>query len=160
MKRDKRISDPDQLYSLIDGRDVCDAHFYGRWLCLAAQAEGHWRELMSDKRFSKRIMRLTCAFIPDFGIGSTAILSALLRDGAPCAVNLWDETGEEFVMLAGMGFFREKSGHYRLEIPSVLTRKTVKAAALAFAETEDKRYVLHPESLVVTASSVGASSWV
>ena len=58
------------------------------------------------------------------GIAATHILSALLRDGAPCAVNLWEEIREEFTMTVKMGFFAETQGRYCLGVPGTMRART------------------------------------
>ena len=147
-------------YSVIDGPKKCDAEFYGNWLIMAGGAERFWKRLLVEQKFAKRIERLICAFIPDFGIAATDILSALLRGGAHCAVNLWDDTGEEFTMMVKMGFFAETRGRYCLEVPGTMSANIVKSAALALSETEDRDYDLHPETLVATMSNAAPNSRV
>ena len=111
-------------YSVIDGLKKCDAEFYGRWLSTAGRAERFWKRLLVEPKFAKRIEGLTCVFIPDFGIAATHILSALLRDGAPCAVNLWEEIREEFTMTVKIGFFAETQGRCCLGCPEQCVPKS------------------------------------
>lgn len=66
---------------------------------MAGKAEEIWRKLIREQEFGRRIERLTIAFIPDFGLAATTLLSQLLRDRAILAVGLWDGTGEKFTMM-------------------------------------------------------------
>ena len=85
------------------------------------------------------------AFIPDFNIGATILLSRLENNLASFVVNLdGEEESEEFAMMVGMGFFVLTGQRYQMVIPRRLTLGTVMEAALALAKTEDKE--LHPAS--------------
>jgi hypothetical protein len=136
--------------SYIERPSECDADFYGRWLIMAGQAERYWRELLSEPKFNRQVERLTCAYLPDFGIAATTLLSRILSNRPPLAINLWGESGEEFAMMVKMGLFRAQRGQYHLNLPKVLNAKKVKSAALMLLRTQDRRFDLHPERIVVT----------
>jgi hypothetical protein len=138
-------------HSFIEDVGECDAEFYGHWLIMAGRAERYWKELLSEPKFSRRIERLTCAFIPDFGIAATALLSGVLSDRANFAINLWEEAGEEFTMMVHMGFFKVHRRRYRLNLPKIMNAEIVKSAALKLSRTQDRQFDLHPEKIVVTA---------
>jgi hypothetical protein len=129
----------------------CDAEFYGRWLIVAGQAERYWRELLSEPKFNRQVERLTCAYLPDFGIAATTLLSQIVSNPPPLAVNLWGDSGEEFAMMVKMGLFRGQRGQYQLNLPKALNVKKVKSAALMLLRTQDRHLDLHPERIVVTA---------
>jgi hypothetical protein len=134
--------------SYIERQSECDADFYGRWLIMAGQAERYWRELLSEPKFNRQVERLTCAYLPDFGIAATTLLSRILSNRSPLAVNLWGESG--FAMMVKVGLFRAQRGQYQLNLPKVLNAKKVKSAALMLLRTQDRRFDLHPERIVVT----------
>jgi hypothetical protein len=131
-----------------------NAKFLGRWLLAAAQAEIFFREARRDSDFTERAGRAWDAVIHDFGIAAFDLLMKLKRHRTCCALPLdgyggEGELGEEFVMLVGMGFYKElDSGHYQMTIPTP-TLERVKAAVEEYAATEDRRCRLHPELLVV-----------
>jgi hypothetical protein len=131
-----------------------NAKFIGRWLLAIAQAETFFREARRDAEFTQRAGRVWDAVIHDFGIAAFQLLMKLKRHRTCCALPLdgfhgEGEIGEEFVMLVGMGFYKElDSGHYQMTVPTP-TLGTVKAAVAKYAATQDKRCRLHPELLVV-----------
>jgi hypothetical protein len=63
-------------------------------------------------------------------------------------LDLNSEDGEDFTMMAEMGFFAQRNQVYQMTLPSLLTLEKVKAAILKFARTKDDEFVLHPEHLV------------
>jgi hypothetical protein len=67
-------------------------------------------------------------------------------------LDLEDELGAEFAMMAGMGLFVRCGHTWRMIIPPVLTQETLRRAVLAYTRTEDEEYVLHPEQLVACMS--------
>ena len=90
-------------HSLVEGLTGCDAEFYGKWLWKAGTAETLWKRALTMPIFNKRVERLIVAYIPDFGISATALLSQIARDHALVALDLWGEGGEEFAMMVDMG---------------------------------------------------------
>jgi hypothetical protein len=130
-----------------------NAKFLGRWLLAVAQAEIFFREARRDSDFTERAGGAWDAVIHDFSIAAFDLLMKLKRHRTCCALPLdgyggEGELGEQFVMLAVMGFYKElDSGHYQMAIPTP-TLESVKAAVEKYAATEDKRCRLHPEWLV------------
>jgi hypothetical protein len=49
-------------------------------LLAAARANELWTEALNNPRFSERVDRLTIAYIPDFNIGATVMLSRLEKN--------------------------------------------------------------------------------
>jgi|SoiMethySBSTD1v2_1073268.scaffolds.fasta_scaffold542026_2 hypothetical protein len=145
------------FYVLVEGPTWGDAQFYGEWLLAAAKAQLFWTDAVKDQQFAKEIERLRVAYEPDFGIAATVMLMNLRGHWTTFVLDLlYSEEGEEFVMMAGIGLFVPSGRAWRMTIPPVLTSETVKNAALAFARTEDREYILHPEQLVTCMSRAEA----
>jgi hypothetical protein len=122
--------------------------FYGQWLSTAGKAEAFWKKAYADKHFEKQIARVCVCYIPDFGIIAMSMIRRLMEHPMMFLLDLNSEDGEDFAMLAEMGFFAQKGPVYEMTLPSLLTLEKVKAAVLKFARTEDDEFVLHPEHLV------------
>jgi hypothetical protein len=138
---------------LIESSKWGDAGFYGKWLLAAAHAETLWKEARIDPEFEKRVQRVCVAYIPDFGIGASAMLRQLLkRYRTTLVLDLDSEDAEDFAMMVTMGLFAFQNGRYRMRIPSDLSLAKVKEAILRYAGTEDEECALHPEHVVNTMS--------
>src|SRR5271169_2141868 len=151
------IKEPDARFVLFQGPRWGDASFLGAWLTEAAKAEALWTEALENPEFKQKIDRLCIACLPHFGMAASSFLMDLRAHLTSFVLTLENEEGDEFVMMAEMGFFVLSGYHYRMAIPSGLTLASVKAAALAYAATEDKELYLHPECLVTTMSFAEAS---
>jgi hypothetical protein len=151
--------DEAQPYVLVEGPRWADAEFYGKWLLAAAKANALWQEAMKDPCFMKKVDRLMIISIPDFSITATVLLSWLEKNLASLVVALYEEEGEDFVMLVEMGFFVRTGERYQMVIPTRLNMTKVKAAMLKLAQTEDEQYCLHPEYLVATMSYAQTKEW-
>jgi hypothetical protein len=125
-----------------------DAEFYGKWLLAAAKAEAFWTDLYADQDFRKQIDRVCVCYIPDFGMAATAMIMRLKENLTILVLDV--EVGEEFTMMAEMGFFAQKGPIYRMTLPSSLTSEKVRAAIFKYAKTEDGDFMLHPEYMVTT----------
>ena len=144
------------FYVLVEWPAWGDAQFYGEWLLAAAKAQVFWRNALEDQQFARQIEHLRVVYEPDFGIAATVMLMNLRGHWTTFLLDLEDEQGEEFAMMAGMGFFVQCGHTWRMTIPPVLTQETLRGAILAYARTEDEEYVLHPEQLVACMSSAEA----
>jgi hypothetical protein len=133
---------------LIQGPSWGDARFYGEWLMAAGKAHAYWREAYTDQDFKKRIDHICSAYIPDFGIGATILLMKLREHLTTFLIELHGEDGNDFAMMADMGFFTQKNAFYQMTLPPSLTLERVKASISKFAATEDAEFILHPEYLV------------
>ena len=134
---------------LVQGPAWGDAQFYGEWLLAAGKAETFWKEAYADQDFQKQIDRVCVCYIPDFGIAATAMLMQLKGNWTSFVFKIDSEAGEDFAMMAKMGFFVQRNPLYRMTLPS-LTAEKVRAAILTYAKTEDEECMLHPEHLVTT----------
>ena len=100
--------------------------FLGAWLTAAAKAEGLWTKALQSADFKKRVQLLTTMYIPDFGAAACAFVTCLRKPlFTAFVVRLEDIDGDEFTLMAAMGFFVRAGDHYRMAIPSRLTLATV-----------------------------------
>ena len=65
---------------------------------------------------------------------------------------------EDFVMMVEMGFFVLTGRRYQMTIPTGLSMKKIKMAALRLAQAEHQDF-LHPEYLVGTMPFAEAKAW-
>ena len=140
------------FYVLVEGPAWGDAQFYGEWLLAAAKAQVLWKNALQDQQFARQIEDLRVVYEPDFGIAATVMLMNLRGHWTTFVLDLENEQGEEFAMMAGMGFFVQCGHTWQMTIPPLLTQETLKGAILTFARTEDHEYALHPEQLVACMS--------
>jgi hypothetical protein len=138
------------LYALIEGPAWGDAQFYGEWLLAGAKAEAYWKEAFIDQHFKQQIDRICVAYIPDFAIAASIMIMQLKEYRTRFLIELNSEDGDDFVMMAEMGFFARRNNLYQMTLPSSLTLEKVKAAIVTFAKTEDAEFALHPEYLVTS----------
>jgi hypothetical protein len=139
-------------YVLIQGPAWGDARFYGEWLLGAGKAQAYWREAYTDLDFKKKIDRICLVYIPDFEIAASIMVMKLREYGTTFLIELHGEDGDDFAMMAEMGFFTEKNALYQMTLPYSLTLEKVKASVSALAATEDAEFILHPEYLVTPIS--------
>lgn len=145
---------------LVEGPRWGDTTFYGKWLQAASKATALWDKASNDPAFRQQVDRLTVVYIPHFSICASVLLSYLERNLASFVVHVYDEMESEvFTMMVEMGFFVLTGQRYQMVIPSRLTMRKVKKAALKLAQTEDDEYELHPEYLVATMSYAEAKAW-
>jgi hypothetical protein len=158
----KNLPNESEPYFLIEGPRWGDTEFYGMWLLAAARADALWKEAIKNPIFAQQVDRLLLAYIPDFGIGATVLLSKLETNLVSLAVCLNGEEVElveEFAMMVEMGFFVLTGQRYQMAVPAPLDITKIKRATLKFAETEDENYYLHPEYLVATMPYAEAKAW-
>jgi hypothetical protein len=55
---------------------------------------------------------------------------------------------DEFVMMAGMGFFAQREQCYGMAVPTEMTEEIVRSAIIDYAKTRGDQFELHPEYLV------------
>ena len=68
-------------------------------------------------------------YMPDFGAAACAFVTCLRTPlFTAFLVRLEDIDGDEFTLMAAMGFFVRAGDHYRMAIPSRLTLATAKVA--------------------------------
>jgi hypothetical protein len=138
------IETPEDPCALIEGARFGDAHFYGKWLLAAAEAEALWKMIQLDKQFTT----LLNPEIPDLGVGAILFLAGIKKNC--CIVNLrrTDSMTEwpimlEFVMLTALGFFTLAGDRYLMTLPTQgFDIGVLRAAASKICETEDEEYML------------------
>ena len=135
-------------YILVQGPAWGDAQFYGEWLLAAARAEAYRKEAYADEDFKRQVDHVCDAYIPDFGIAATVMITQLKEYRTTFLVELNSEDGNDFAMMAKMGFFAHRNPSYQMTLPHSLTSEKVKAAIFKYAKTEDDEFMLHPEYLV------------
>ena len=114
----------------------------------AAQAERFWKEAYEDAVFRKKVDRVCICCIPDFEISASMMVMQLKEYRTTFVIHLDSEDGEDFTMMAAMGFFLLNDDKYQMVIPAGLTAARGRAAVLKYAMTEDQDFVLHPEHIV------------
>ena len=152
-----RVSgEPDAPCVLIQGPEWGDASFLGAWLTAAAEAEALWQKAFTESDFEDQMHDRVCiAYILHFGMAACSFVMHLREHRTTFLLRLENEEGDEFTMMAKMGFFMFSGDYYQMTIPW-LTAVSVKEAALAYAATEDKKGYLHPEHLVTMSYTEAA----
>jgi hypothetical protein len=135
-------------YVLVQGPSWGDAQFYGEWLLAAARAEAYRKESCADENFKRLMDRVCAAHVPDFGVAATFMIMQLKEYLTTFLIELNSIDGDDFTMMAEMGFFEQRDTHYQMVLPSSLTLEKVKAAIFKYSKTEDDEFMLHPEYLV------------
>ena len=144
---------------LVEGPRWADIKFYARWLLAVARADELWEKAIANPVFEEQVFRLLVATIPTFRIGATVMLSRLEKNLVSFVVQINEQEGEEFTMLAEMGFFIRTGQRYQMVVPTPLNMERVKKAALKLAQTEDADSYLHPEYLLATMPYVETKAW-
>ena len=114
------------FYVLVEGPAWGDAQFYGEWLLAAAKAQVLLKNALQDQQFATQSESLRVVYEPDFGIAATVMLMNLRGHWTTFVLNLESEQGEEFAMMAGMGFFVQCGHTWQMTIPPLLTLDTLK----------------------------------
>jgi hypothetical protein len=81
------------------------------------------------------------------------------RDRFNFALDLWDEWGEIFTVMAGLGFFRQTGERYQMTLPQEINGPMIEDALLKLAVTEDEDSYLQPEDLVSCLTKTNADMW-
>jgi hypothetical protein len=146
---------------LVEGPAPGDAEFLGRWLLAAREADRVLQEqFKQNPGLKQKIFRLEVCYAVDFSSAATTCVK-LLMDNLTCfSVDLWDEWGEIFTVLAELGFFRLTGDRYQMTIPQEVSGQRIEAALLRLAATEDEKYFLHPEHLVSCLTRPEAQNWL
>jgi hypothetical protein len=155
------IETPEDSCALIEGARFGDAHFYGKWLLAAAEAEALWKMIQRDKQFTT----LLGGDIPDLGVGAVFFLAGIKKNCCIVSLRRTDDMVEwpimlEFVMLAALGFFTLAGDRYLMTLPAQGPDIDVlRAAASKICETEDEEYMLHPERFITAMPRLHAEQW-
>jgi hypothetical protein len=122
---------------LVEGPAWGDAHFLGEWLLAAAKAEAFWKEAHEDRDFEKQIRGVWCC-IPDFGMAAIEMIMRLRQHRTSFVLEVNSELGEEFTMMATMGFFIRNDQSCEMTLPARLTSGKMRSAMLALTPLRRK----------------------
>src|SRR6266436_6411042 len=152
MRQGNRMTDqdaPKQHWVLVEGPAPGDAHFLGRWLLAAAEADKLLQEQFEqDPSFKLTISRIELLYAFTFSPTATKCIELLMKDLTSFSLSVLDLFGEVFVVMADIGFFSRTGDRYQITIPKTVTHAKIKAALLGLVKTEDEDHILHPEHLV------------
>jgi hypothetical protein len=156
MKRVLTVLNPETdepPFAVVEGPAWGDVEFYAKWLAVAADAEVLWNKALNQCKFGRVGAATAVAYILDFEITATLLLSNLLNNRVSLMVDLWAEGGNEFVVMVMLGFFRLAGGRYQMTVPENLSIEAIKSSVSELARTDDgEHYMLHPEALVIHMS--------
>lgn len=140
---------PKQHWVLVEGPAPGDAHFLGRWLLAAAEADKLLQEQFEqDPSFKLTISRIVLLYAFAFSPTATKCIELLMKDLTSFSLSVFDLWGDVFAVMAEIGFFLRTGDRYQMTIPKTVTHAKIKAALLGLIKTEDEDHILHPEHLV------------
>ena len=145
--------------ALVEGPRFADCRFKAAWLSSAANLQAHWLEAVKDDDFRRQITRVLLSCVPDFEEAAFMLLVELGKEKVSFIVDLEDWRAQEFAMMERLGFFDRTGERYQMTIPSNLSIRQVKKAALAVEATEDDEYFLRLDQLIVTIPISEAKNW-
>jgi len=149
----------EKRWVLIEGPAPGDAHFLGRWLLAAAEADRLLQEQYEqDPSFKLTISRLELVYAFAFSPAATKSIELLMKDLTSFSLPVFDEWGEIFAVMADIGFFSQTGDRYQMTVPEVRHTK-IKTALLRLAATEDDSHFLHPEHLVHCLDERDTKEW-
>ncbi len=120
---------------LIEGPAPDDAHFLGRWLLAADEADKLLQmQFEEDPALELTIASVELASVFAFSPTATKCIEFLLRHVTSVSLPLpiW---GEMFALMADIGFFLQTGDRYQMTVPKSLTREKAKAALLRLVAT-------------------------
>ena len=150
----------DAPWVLVEGPRPGDAEFLGRWLLAAVEADRALQEqFRQNLGLKQQISRLEILILVEFSPAATKCVELLMENLTCFSLDLWDEWGEIFTVMAELGFFRLTGNRYQMTIPREVTGSRIESALLRLAATEDVEYFLHPEELVTCLTKPEAQKW-
>jgi hypothetical protein len=145
---------------LVEGPEPGDAGFLGHWLLAAVDADTALeQQRKQNPGLKEQISRLEVIYIVHFSPAATRFLELLMKNLACFTLDLWDEWGEIFTVMAGLGFFRRTGERYQMTLPQEINGPMIEDALLELAATEDEEYFLHPEHLVSCLTETDVHMW-
>ena len=151
---------PKQHWVLVEGPAPGDAHFLGRWLLAAAEADKLLQEQFEqDPSFKLTISRIELLYAFAFSPTATKCIELLMKDLTSFSLSVFDFWGEKFAVMADIGFFSQTGDRYQMTVPKSVTREKIKAALLRLVATDDEIDFLHPEYLVHCLSQEDVQYW-
>jgi hypothetical protein len=151
MKDDHTPAPSELLGVLVLAPPPKELEFYAKWFHAIHRAEELWKRAYADPEFEARVDRLFIGYDLNFEFTGAEIFRRLKPTLPGLALWLGEaECVDEFVLMAQLGFFKPDGEHYCIAIPEHVTFEQVQAAALRYAETEDEKHFLHPETILQT----------
>jgi hypothetical protein len=129
-----------------------DASLRARWLLAAEKADRLFLRASENPVFAEKIEPLTSCYWLDLRNAAVTMMMYFNLSSAAAIVPVWDMPwGEEFAVLAQLGFFICRGDRYYLVVPKQLSVRKIKRACLDVVKTELDE-ILHPEALLTTMS--------
>jgi hypothetical protein len=145
---------------LVEGPGPGDAEFLGRWLLAAVEADEALQEQFKrNPKLKEQIGRLEVICEVSFSPAVMRFVELLMKNLTAFSLELWDEWGEIFTVMAELGFFCLTGNRYQMTIPRTISGSSIEAALLRLAAAEDQNYFLHPEHLVTCLTEPEAKAW-
>jgi hypothetical protein len=99
-------------------------------------------------------------YLVQFAPAATKSVELVMKNLSCFSLDLWDEWGEIFTVMAEIGFFRQTGDRYQMTVPPLeISSSRIEEALLRLAATEDGQDFLHPEQLVTRLSKNEIESW-
>jgi hypothetical protein len=157
MSEDKTSESP---WVLVEGPAPGAAAFLGRWLLAAVEVDQRLADQYKQNPDLKpQIDRLEVECLVEFAPAAAAFVERFMKNLTCFPLDLWDEWGEIFAIMAQIGFFRLTGHRYQMTVPTEISGSLIETALLRLATTEDHESFLHPERLVTTLSKADAKNW-
>ena len=137
-------------FVLIECPGPGDAEFARDFLGAALEADRKLQEYFEqDPTFRPSIDRLETVYSIAFAPTAMALIKKWFDGGmAAFVLNLYEEWGEMFAVMADFGFFELTGQRYQMTIPNDLDINKIVKALRRLAATEDAECYLHPEWLL------------
>jgi hypothetical protein len=145
---------------LVEGPGPGEAEFLGRWLLAAVEADKTFeQQRKQNPNLKEQISRIEVEYLFSFQPASTRFVELLMKNLACFTLDLWEEWGEIFTVMAGLGFFRRTGERYQMTLPQEINGPMIEDALLRLAATEDEECYLHAEDLVSCLTKANAHKW-
>jgi hypothetical protein len=96
----------------------------------------------------QQVGRLEVIYDVSFSPAATKFIELLMKNLTCFPLDLWDEWGGIFIVMAELGFFSPTGNRFQMTIPKEIGGLKIEVALLKLASTEDVEYHLYPEFLV------------
>jgi hypothetical protein len=145
---------------LVEGPGPGEAEFLGRWLLAAVDADKALAEQRTQNPgLKEQISRLEVEYQVSFSAAATRFVELLMKNLTCFTLDLWDEWGDVFTVMAGLGFFRQTGERHQMTPPQEINGPMIEDALLKLAATEDEDFFLQPEHLVSCLTKTEAHMW-
>jgi hypothetical protein len=145
---------------LVEAPGPGEAAFLGRWLLAAGEADLELRgQFKSNPSLKQHIAGLEVMYLISFSPAATKFVELFMANLTCFSLDLREEWGEIFAIMADLGFFCRTGDRYQMTIPKEISGTRIEAALSKLAATEDEEYFLHPEDLVRCLSKTDVQNW-